>query len=163
MELRNSGKIRVALHSSPKLGARLIRWQTRSIYSHASLQFPGLGVIESRGRVGVQKVPVLAPHEGETIDTFTVEISATQYEEILSFALAQVGKPYDYTMVARFVSRRQASRKSSAKWFCSELVYAAFQQAGIDLLRDTQPWQVSPGLLARSPLLIPDELNITAR
>lgn len=54
-------------------------------------------------------------------------------------------------MVARFVTRRQADRESAGKWFCSELVFAAFQAAGIDLLARTEAWEVSPGLLLRIP------------
>jgi hypothetical protein len=51
------------------------------------------------------------------------------------------------------VSRRQASRKAAGVWFCSELAFAAARQAGISLLGATEPWEVSPGLFARSPLL----------
>jgi hypothetical protein len=38
-------------------------------------------------------------------------------------------------------------------WFCSELVYAAFQKAGIKLLNVDEAWKVSPALLAMSPYL----------
>jgi uncharacterized protein YycO len=158
----NPPTVIVALHRSAGWIGRLIRWQTRSDYSHASILFYGLGVIESREFHGVRRLPALEAGPGEVIDTFSVTLTPTQAAEIRDFALRQVGKPYDYTMVARFITRRQESRSTSGKWFCSELVFAAFQKAGVSLLRDTQPWEVSPGLLAKSPLLQPLDLHLTA-
>lgn len=144
----------IALHRGPGLLGTLIRWQTRSPYSHASLYCAGDGVIEAREGHGVRRLSQLDPAEGEKIDLFRIA-SATPDQLALAweFAHRQLGKPYDYTMVARFLSRRQASRKESGKWFCSELAYAAFAHAGLDLLRGTEPWEVSPGLLGKSPLL----------
>lgn len=151
----------IALHRGRGLLSRLIQWQTRSEYSHASLQLPDGLCVEAREGVGVRALPELAIAPGESVDLFRVEgVTATQHAEIAAFARAQLGKPYDYTMVARFVSRRQESRASRGKWFCSELVYAACQQAGVVLLRDTEPWEVSPGLLARSPRLLPVRMNV---
>ena len=143
----------LALHRGPGIIGTLIRWQTRSPYSHASLYCPGDGVVEAREGHGVRRLSQLDPLPGETIDLFEVP-SATpeQLARLWQFAQAQVGKPYDYTMVLRFVSRRQASRKEAGKWFCSELAFGAFRHAGIDLLARTEPWEVSPGWLPRSPL-----------
>jgi uncharacterized protein YycO len=146
----------VCLHKGTSVISKLIRWQTRSNYSHASLLFPDGTHLESREFVGVRWHKKFTPNPGEQVDQFVgPPLSEQQYDAIVRFALEQVQKPYDYTMVARFVSRRQASREESGKWFCSELVYAAYASAGIHLLRDTQPWEVSPGLLGRSPLLTP--------
>lgn len=148
-------QITVALFRGPGLVSRLIRWQTRSAYSHAAMILPSGAVIESREGKGVRQLPKLAPQNGEVVDLFSVEVTDSQLEDIAWFLNAQLGKAYDWTMVARFLTRRQESRGSTGKWFCSELVYAAFQQSGVDLLRATEPWEVSPGLLARSPLLNP--------
>lgn len=111
--------------------------------------------VEAREFIGVRALDRLTLAPGETADCFTIEATPEQVEKIDAFVRGQLGKPYDYTMVARFVSRRQASRTESGKWFCSELVFAALLHAGIELLRGTEPWEVSPGLLARSPLLRP--------
>lgn len=148
-------QITIALFRGPGIVSRLIRWQTRSAYSHAAIVMPCGNVIESREGKGVRQLTKLEPTAKERIDLFTVEVTETQLQDIAWFLNEQLGKKYDWTMVARFVTRRQESRSSSEKWFCSELVFAAFQQAGIDLLRATEPWEVSPGLLARSPLLQP--------
>lgn len=148
-------KVQIALHQGPGLIARLIRWQTRSDYSHASLVFDDGAVIEAREGYGVRCLDSLQQRPGETIELYEIEMNEDQAQEIYDFALAQVGKGYDWTMVARFVTRRQESRSTTGKWFCSELVYAALQQGGITLLRRTEPWEVSPGLLGKSPLLKP--------
>lgn len=147
--------MQIALHRAPGIIARLIRWQTRGGYSHASILLRGGAVIESREGKGVRCLPRLERRKGEVIHLFNFDHTPEQEKAIAAFLNAQIGKPYDYTMVARFLTRRQQSRAQSGKWFCSELVYAALARAGIPLLRATEPWEVSPGLLARSPLLRP--------
>ena len=146
--------LRIGLHRSGGLVSRLIKWQTRSEYSHASLVLPDDTVLESiqgKGVVMGRKVY----DAKERVDLFTVIASPSEQAEALAFAKDQVGKGYDYTMVARFLSRRSASRSATGKWFCSELVFAAFKESGVTLLRDTEAWEVSPELLSKSPYLIP--------
>jgi len=137
--------------------AKAIQWQTRSPYSHASILDQAGYVYEAAAR-GVVKVDTkgwtwedAVKHWGE-IEVLDVPVSQGQHADILAFLEAQLGKGYDYTMVLRFITRKQESRASTGKWFCSELVFAAFHHAGLDLLRRTEPWEVSPGLLSRTPL-----------
>jgi uncharacterized protein YycO len=149
--------VHVCLHRGSSVVSRLIRWQTRSEYSHASLLLPGGHHYEAReGRGVLRHAGFTLTNPTEQVDAFAVDLTPTQFDDLRHFLGAQVGKPYDWLMVARFVSRRQESRGTSGKWFCSELVYAALQQAGVPLFRATEPWEVAPGLLARSPLLRPD-------
>jgi hypothetical protein len=150
-----SPRVVVCLHRGPGVIGRLIRWQTRADYSHASLLFPGRGVIESREFKGVRALPALAPAPGEVIDTFSVRgLGCLQEQAVFDFAQAQLGKRYDWPMVFGFVSRSPIEgHQSEGRWFCSELVYAAFRTAGIELLRGIEPWEVSPGLLSYSPRL----------
>lgn len=150
-----SARIIIGLHRGNSVIGKLIRWQTRGDYSHASFLLPTGLFVEAREFIGVRALRHMPEVKGEAVDLFTVEATEEQITAISDFALEQLGKPYDYTMVARFVSRRPESRASSGKWFCSELVFAALAQAGIHLLRNTEAWEVSPGLLARSPLLRP--------
>lgn len=149
----------ICLHRGSSLIGKLIRWQTRSEYSHASMVLPDGLFVEAREGIGVRALPRLTKAAGETVDMFSISITETQASEIAAFAKEQLGKPYDYAMVARFVSRRHESRSSRGKWFCSELVFAACKQAGVNLLRATDPWEVSPGMLARSPLLVPVRIS----
>lgn len=152
----------ICLHRGTSFIGRAIRWQTRGAYSHASMILPDGLFVEAREFIGVRALHRLTIANGEKVDTFRVHVTDTQRDDIAAFVKEQLGKPYDYTMVLRFLSRRQAARDESGKWFCSELVFAALQQAGVVLLRDTQPWEVSPAMLARSPLLEPIAQNITA-
>lgn len=153
--------MKVVLFKTKGFVQSLIKWQTRSKYSHAAILTSDGVLIESTTPGGVRAIAnwKQTPDAelfgiGGVID-FVPVVTDKQENSAIAFLSAQIGKPYDYLMVARFVSRLQESRRSSGKWFCSELVFAALQKAGITLLRDTEPWEVSPGLLARSPLLIP--------
>lgn len=149
-------RVFIVLYSGSSLISRLIRWQTRSEYSHAALLFEDDWFIEAREFSRVHATLGLQRKKGESVDIFTVEgMTFDQVHELRAFAVRQLGKKYDYRMVARFLSRRQQDRASRRKWFCSELVFAAFRHAGVSLLRATEPWEVSPGLLARSPALRP--------
>jgi len=145
--------LRIGLHRSSGFVSTLIKWQTRGSYSHASLVLPDDTVLESMQGKGVVKNRTVQSC-GEQVDLFTIPALASVHQKALDFALQQLGKGYDYTMVARFVTRRPADRKESGKWFCSELVFASFAQAGLLLLRDTEAWEVSPELLSKSPYLI---------
>jgi uncharacterized protein YycO len=155
-----------ALHRGGSWIGKLIEWQTRSHYSHAALVFPsrefapsnpevleGCEVVESREFHGVRVTDGIVREPGTAVDLFRVAATDRQAFEVREFARRQIGKPYDYTMVARFISRRGESIHSKQNWFCSELVFAAFLHAGLALLRDTAPWEVSPGLLSKSPFL----------
>jgi uncharacterized protein YycO len=145
--------LRIGLHRSDGFVSKLIKLQTRGDYSHASLVLPDDTVLESmqgRGVVHGRKVESCR----ECVDLFTVLAIAKVQDAAIGFAMSQLGKPYDYTMVARFVTRRTESTRTKEKWFCSELVFAAFLHAGLPLLRDTQPWEVSPELLSKSPYLV---------
>jgi uncharacterized protein YycO len=152
-ELVTMSGLRIGLHRSDGWVSKAIKWQTRSDYSHASIVLADDTVLESmqgRGVVWGRKVQDCA----EPVDLFAVTALARVHHDALEFAKRQLGKPYDYTMVARFISRRPAHRAESGKWFCSELVFAAFAHAGLLLLRDTQAWEVSPELLSKSPYLV---------
>lgn len=158
----------LCLHRSGGFVAKLIRWQTRGKYVHASVilhhETPTLLRIESMQGSGVRMLPV-PKHEDSDVDYFRVEATKEQERKVLEFLTSQLGQDYDYKMVLRFVPtlldlfwtkrRVTESRSSKRKWFCSELVFAAYQHAGISLLRETEPFEVSPDLLSRSPLLIP--------
>jgi uncharacterized protein YycO len=147
--------VEVRLYRGRGFISKLIQWQTRSPYSHASVAFGDregkLWIIDAREGKGCRlRIPLA---EDDRADRFRVRVTEQQQQVITSFLQSQVGKPYDYTMVARFLTRRQVTRRSSGKWFCSELVFAAFRHAGVPLLERVEPWAVSPGMLAHSPLL----------
>ncbi len=132
--------------------SKAILWQTRGRYSHAAILHNSC-VYEAREFQGVQKTEGITLQPDELCDHFHVPTTQAEADDILRFLDEQIDKPYDYGMVLRFISRRQQTRRSIGKWFCSELVFAAFLHAGIKLLERTEPWEVSPQMLSRSPLL----------
>jgi hypothetical protein len=181
--------IRVALFESKSVVGRLIQWQTRGgapvllpgrsqpvkrSYTHAGLVVQvGSGeafLYEAVEGTGVRVMPVQERRlqAGEVCDLYAVEgLEQTIPGSLLGFLTLQLGKPYDYRMVVRFVPllfdllpwvnerRQRATRRSAGRWFCSELVFAALEKAKVSLFARTLPWQVSPDFLSRSPLLRP--------
>lgn len=146
----------VRIYKSKGLVSNLIKWQTNSEYSHASIVVTDNNGIsrlyEAREFKGVLSRLAI---DQEDYDEFMVkDITRNQELGIIEFLERQIGKKYDYWLILQFVARNQNTRKASGKWICSELVYAALRKVGIELLARTEPVYVSPGLLARSPLLL---------
>jgi uncharacterized protein YycO len=133
----------------------LIRWQSRSPYSHAALLMPDGRIVESWQGSGVRIKSVKDWTDIEIYDVVAMDDFA--WSLALDFAADLVGSGYDYKAVMRFVSRRPAS--DNERWFCSELVFAALQSAGISLLSRISAAAVSPGMLALSPLLVRREVQ----
>ncbi len=147
--------LQIALHRGSGLVSRLIRWQQRGEWSHASVILRNGSVIESREFIGVRQLPKLTAAKGEFIQVFNVECTDEQADAIEAFLTKQIGKRYDYPMVFGFVSRSTTEgHESGGKWFCSELAFAAFRAGEINLLARIEPFEVSPPHLAYSPLLM---------
>lgn len=148
----------VALYRGHGAVGHLIRWQTRSEYSHASLVYPdadGLPSnlsIESKEFHGVRRHEI-TPDEWENIDLFrVVNCTPTQWRRAFQFAERQLGADYDWRGVFRFVTRLPAYKND--KWFCSELVCAALRYAGCPLLSRIACHEVPPGFLRLSNRLV---------
>lgn len=149
--------IGVALYRGTSLISKLIRWQSRSVYSHAALIDLGTNQVwEAWQYVGVQ-----GPHgagdfhtPGTQVDVFQIVPALTPAQEtlLLHYAKSQVGRRYDYRGVLHFISRRSGG-DPRARLFCSEYVHQAFFQAGRPLLARVISDRVAPGHLAWSPLL----------
>lgn len=139
----------ICLYQGRSFISGLIRWQTRSKYSHAAVLDVNGHILEAVEGQGVITRPV------ETSDVFeafeVLGMTEGQWQLALEFGSNQIGKSYDYSSVARFVSRRAA--RENGKWFCSELVYAMCEYSGVNLLSRIQPHNVSPALLSMSPTL----------
>lgn len=145
--------MKVLLFRGRGLISALIRWQTRSRWSHAAILDPGtMQMYEAWQGGGVRMKWWPNVTDRKDIEVFDVPVTNEQRVAMCIFLRAQLGKRYDYLSVIRFVTRHRS--KDDSKWFCSEMVYAAFQAAGINLLApDVMAWEVSPGMLAKSPLL----------
>jgi uncharacterized protein YycO len=130
--------------------SQLIRLQTWSDYSHAAFILDeGGSLIEAWQGKGVWETRL---KDWEGVERYTVRgMTPEEWNAALKFAREQLGKGYDYPGVFGFVARADIENKD--RWFCSELVFAACLKAGVELLGRTKAGEVSPGLLARSPLL----------
>jgi len=136
----------------------LIRVQTRGKYSHAAIMLPDGTIIEAWQGKGVQKLEDgLKSSLG--VDAFAINAPLIRLDEIQKFleAVLADNDGYDYLGVFRFITRRPD--KKNNKWFCSELVFEALRAGGVDLFARTEAWEVSPAMLARSPLLTETEVH----
>ena len=155
----------IALYKGRSLISRIIRCCNWSEYSHAAwVDTVNNYVIEAWGG-RVRKAASLHTHHtpGTTVDVFSVVVTEQQREAIAQFMLLQVGKRYDYRGIVHFITRRAESAAGQDRWFCSELVLAAYRAAGIDLLARIPAYKVYPGMLAYSPLLDPVATITTRR
>ena len=133
--------------------SKLIRWQTNGNYSHAAIQLPTGRLIEawhkpSKVRLR-RRLSDLSNVEAFDVEGMTVE----QWQASVEWLQAQIGKNYDFGGVLRFLTRWRKPQDDA--WFCSELVFQAVKEGGVDLLDRVQASQVSPTVLSFSPLLKP--------
>jgi len=161
--------------------SRAIRFLTRSDYSHSSFLFDAGACSAASGMVKrgvdlgkikniavgstveawqptVQNAPsVSALHtKGTKIDIFKFvqPLTVLEEEKLLLTLEPEIGWPYDWKNVIKFVTKRQGSPDGA--YFCSELVYAMTRAIGRELLARTNPWECPPDWIHRSPLLTYD-------
>lgn len=146
---------KILLFSGRGLVSKLIRWQTNGKYSHAAIQLPSGKIIEAWHNPA--KVRLRGPlQDWSNVEAFDVEgITADQWHDAVEWLQKQIGKKYDFGGVLRFVTRWR--KDQDEKWFCSELVFQALREAGVNLLERVQASQVSPTVLSFSPLLNPSD------
>jgi hypothetical protein len=131
--------------------AAIVKWQSRSEYSHAALLIPGTTtVIESYPFYGVRKRELTAK-DWERVHAFAVPgMTVRQWNDARTYAELQLGKGYDWRNVLRFVSRLPA--RENDRWFCSELVFGVLERSYRRVLQMAAEY-VDPGHLPTSPLL----------
>jgi len=89
---------------------------------------------------------------GTEFAVYSVEVSENQKGQIERFLTSQLKKGYDWLGILGFPLRNWKIERKD-RWFCSELVFTAFKQVGVELLKNTHPSEVSPRLFLKSPLL----------
>jgi uncharacterized protein YycO len=118
--------IKIRFVTCADLVSALIRDKTFCAYSHVEFVLDDGTTLGAHASGGVAIRP--ANYDVFTkIAVFAVSVSQSQKDVIFSFAQAQVGKPYDFGAIAGLVVDRDW--RDTSKWFCSELVAAAFEQA----------------------------------
>ncbi len=136
--------------------SKVIRWQTRGNWSHVACLFSDGVVIESREFKGVRKLNSLAEAQsvGDTVQVLTLSCKPEQEEKMRRFAESQLGRPYDYLGILRFLTRTpDTDQYLNRDWFCSGFAFEVAKMGGIELFRDTEEWEVSPEMFARSAVL----------
>lgn len=146
--------MKLALYRGTSLVSRLIRWQTRSVYSHAAMLMDDDTVYEAWHRGGVSHAPTLGFNHspGTMVELYTFFATDDQLAKIEAFLKSQVGCKYDWLSVIRFVTRFRTTDGSKSRWFCSELVFAALDAAGIPPLSRIEPHLITPRDLGMSPV-----------
>jgi uncharacterized protein YycO len=144
--------------------SRIIRSVNWGDYSHIAWVDDGtFECIESWG-TGTRLIKSI--HEqhtpGTPVDLFLVQGSTPAIEaKVRAFLLTQIGTSYDWLGILHFLTRKPEGQSGKAKWFCSELIFAAYQSAGINLLERVPPYKVYPSMLVMSPLLDPLDSSFT--
>jgi uncharacterized protein YycO len=153
----------IALYRGKSWISRAIRLFNWSDYSHVAWLDERAGGVYEAWPYHVRRVANLGTQHtpGTVIDLFSTCATRDQLDVVRAFLTSQIGKPYDFRGVINFLRRRDQSPASQARWFCSELVFAAYAAAGIQLLSRIPAHKVYPGMLAYSPLLIHEDTVIT--
>lgn len=141
--------MRIGLFRGRGIVSALIRWQTRSKYSHAAIFVDDHTILEAWPTKGV-RINFLT--DLSDIDFFDITTTPRQELTIIDFFQTQMGKPYDYFGVFNFITKFPFF-KPYESWFCSEIVFAALKEAGILPLNNIEPNKVSPFHLSISPIL----------
>jgi uncharacterized protein YycO len=129
-----------------------IRWGTWSDYSHVDFILPDGTLLGSRIDGGVQIRPATYGHFIKT-ESFGINVRPDKAAAILDWAHSQVGKPYDITAIIGYTIRRDWTKPD--RWFCSELVAAAFLLHDWPIIRTSHLNRVSPQDLLFSPFFRP--------
>jgi Permuted papain-like amidase enzyme, YaeF/YiiX, C92 family len=157
----------VIMYKGKKILPRLIRWLTKSSYSHAGIAVwwnERLMVMEAVMK-GVRVAPLsrnIYQHKGN-VEWFSCkkEISEGDRLRMVIFAQEELGKSYARWKTVLFgvkvlfkgdLSKKDELRMEN-KLFCSQYVAQIYNSIGLDLKKNREDRFMSPGDIARSPLL----------
>jgi uncharacterized protein YycO len=146
--------MKIAFYKGHTIIDKIILFFSRGGYNHVSIVLDDGRIIEAYPFKGVRVRNDIfeSMHPKTAIDIFEVYTTPEQDEIIKDFLMNQIGKKYDYHSVFGFVFyTTEEGRRQSGRWMCSELVFAAFKQVGINLLERVDAWKVSPTILSFNP------------
>ena len=130
-------KIYIRLVKGKGLYDRIIKWYTRSEYTHAEFAWPLCHKCPDNW-YGAQPQGGVQIRPGNYLpwkyDLFCIDVSQSEYRHIEAWLLLQKGKPYDWKAIINMgLFKHDVS--SFKRWFCSELVFCAFAYFDIPVLR----------------------------
>ena len=140
--------------------SKLIRKFTKSPWSHVGIIFPvkspgGALLLESVEDRGVRFVPIGKylkdyhrgrPYNGPLVVARVRGLKKKNADKLGEFGIKELARDYDRDEIARIVARivaRRGRKERDRQYICSELVYEAFLQAGIELQYDKRGF-ISP-------------------
>lgn len=155
--------MRIAFYKGTGFFSKAVLFFSRGGYSHCSVLFDDGTIIEANPFVGVRRCDSITEKldTNIVIDIFEVKTTKKQDKIIKTFLEKQVGKGYDYAAILGFILyASEDGRRKYARWICSELVFAAFRKAGVNLLERANAWKVSPTILSYNTVMkLDDTIN----
>ncbi len=134
-------------------GSPIIRWFTRSPYTHVSLIFSTGGCEEEfesiQGKGVIRHLPHLFSKKKWV--EWTLPLTYEQVLDAHEMAASLVGAKYDWQAIRAFVLHRR--KHSLDKWICSEYVAYVLSKAGYPISR-LQPFMESPATICASLRLV---------
>jgi hypothetical protein len=141
------GTVMIELSARYPIAGQLIEAFTRSKYDHVFL-------VTCDGRLYGAAPPLVGFHPDLPALFRRRLIVRADPGKVWAWALAQRGKPYDLLGNLGYVLGTSYGQPGA--WKCSTFVVDALRAGGADLAPGTGAGRVSPGRIARSPLLEPD-------
>jgi uncharacterized protein YycO len=137
----------IRLSSSRSLFSKLIKYITKSEYSHADIQIDD-GVYV--GSIPFKGVTIYNDENVVNESFFEVQLTKEQQDKVLWYVFDQLDKPYDYSGVWGFLTRDRKWQEDD-RWFCSELVAAALNT--VEPMFPADVYHISPADIAKHPRL----------
>lgn len=174
----------VALCSGDHVFSKVIRWATKSDWSHVAMivrldEIDRVMILEAVQKIGVRCVPLsrfLAdfqppdkPFPGKVViarHDRLADATPDQFRKMSEFATDQLGLPFDALEITKIALRIALARpnvrlpkplQSDDEYFCSEYVAECFHRLGIDI-----PWD-GRGFIAPSDFATAPEVRAVAR
>ena len=142
------------------IGSGLIRWLTDGQVSHVDLVIPknmcvgGIylqkdWLLGARSKGGVQQRP---PNYAKFTFVRRLCVEVPDIDAAYAFAAAQIGKPYAPKVIwDMFLHRQRPFTLDQKDWICDELNYAIVAAAGVQLLGEANPRNITPQVEMESP------------
>ena len=155
----------ILLYQGTSLTSRLIRWGTKSPYSHVAVvvhREMNLAIESNTGHQAGVRALDLRKLDGEKIHVFRIRDEFLfDPKKVISYLVSRLGSDYDtggvaYLGILKLLRLRHAANRFQKEkdYFCSELVYEAFEAAGLDIIPQVNEADItSPGDIAQSAVL----------
>ena len=144
------------------LMSNIIKFGTGSKYSHVAVCVNANMnlLIEAQGSVRAADIRTMTDY-----DVFRIkEIYQYNLDKVVSFLVSKLNSKYDYAGVIFLgILKLFRLKKMANKWqkdrdyFCSEILYSAFEAGGLQIVDKETAGVVSPADIANSPII--EEVN----